>query len=361
MYSQVRNVHGPITFHLLKKGEKKIYLFGDRHYKDPAKCPSSQNIVSLLNDIKEKHNFFVEGNCREVRDFELTNYICEILKNVKPFNTRNIFYSDRRYTHLDYIMNVKKILESFSVNNYIIFIISFYSYKYEANEEEENEEKANEEKANEDIAFFESLIRLKKTTEYKVKTILTNFNEGIKLADVENILNILQKLNKEEYNQLCNYGRYTIGNFQQSKFETIMMMAENIFNMIYKKNKNEGETLENFVERLRQQQLEKHNVNTTIQIPQKAKKFFQDDKTKEIFQKMDAEISSTAGVYMDVYLLASFLLSNINNNVVYAGDFHVKVYVDILKNLGFTKEFSYENNNQCTPLGNTKLPLFSFR
>ena len=346
MYSQVRNVHGPITFHLLKKGEKKIYLFGDRHYKDPAKCPSSQNIVSLLNDIKERHNLFIEGSCRKVSDYELTNYICEILNNVKSSETRNIFYSDRRYTHNLYIMVLMQILSNLIDNNYLIFLLAFHRYKYENEHEEQTEEG--------------------KTNEDEAKALLTDFDEGVKMADLEKIL-YDELINKDNdgFWQLKNYGTKITEIFPKDEFDNIMNLAENIFNMIYEQNKNKGETLENFVNRLKQQwevTNDLDTVNNNIEIPQQANiLIFQNDEKKKELRTMNAKIAYTAGAYMDIYLLASFLLSNINNNVVYAGDHHIRVYVRVLTNLGFTKEFSYENNNQCTPLGDTKLPLFSFR
>jgi len=342
---QVKNVHGPITFHLLTKGEKKIYLFGDRHYKDPAKCPSSQNIVSLLNDIKERHNLFIEGSCRKVSDNELTNYICEVLNNVKSSETRNIFYSDRRYTHNLYIMVLMQILSSLIDNNYLIFLLAFHRYKYENEYEEQTGGKTNEVEA---------------------KTLLTNFNKGVKLADLEKILyNELINKDNDGFWQLSNYGNEITEMFPEDEFDNIMNLVENIFNMIYKENKNKGETPENFVNRLKQKWEDTNDldtVNNNIKIPQEANRLiFQNDEKKKELSKMNAKIAYTAGAYMDIYLLAKFLLSDINNNVVYAGDHHIRVYVRVLTNLGFIEEFSYKNNNQCTPLGDTKLPLFSFR
>lgn len=356
---RVKNVHGPISFHLLKKGDKKLYLFGDRHYKHPGSCPSSQNIVSLLNDIKERHNLFVEGNCREIRNFELTNYICEILQKVKQSETRNIFYSDRRYSHIPFILNVMTMLDSLVEKNMMIFLRSFYEYKYDLDEDDDEDDET-------------------KTNEYKTEAVLTDFREGSNLTDIDNILT---KLSKEDFNSfmlLNDYGVEMTENFNETEFKNIIKMAENIFDDIYKKNKIKDERIDDFVERLNNIWIKTKDlnfVNSRIKLSQTVNNYLQDDEINKKIIHTKVQIAQTAGIYMDIYLLANFLLSDINNNVVYAGDFHIRAYVHLLKQLGFTEEFSYkapkmvfeskkdyyQHHEQCTPLGNTKLPLFSFK
>ena len=337
----IKNIHGPISFHYMKKGDKKIYLFGDKHYKYPEFCHSSQNIVPLLNEIRENHNLFIEGECREPEDVDLTNYICEVIKNVKQTSTRKIFYSDKRYTHLSFIMRLRAMLVCIIDNNVKGFMITNYYV------EEELE---------------------------KIKDCLENYDKGLQMTEVNLLLNKLkdEKI-KEEYPQaysiLYQYGKDLLSRIDIEKFNFIIKNSRVAFKKILKNNKRKNETVNNFIESL--------NTNRQINVPVDVQNFLNREDFIYSCIELSPQIALGTGAYMDIYIISHFLLSDIKNNVVYAGDTHVKYYIEILTKLGFELIFSYksiptvhknimfpeqeniQHNDQCVPIGNTKLPLFS--
>ena len=92
-------------------------------------------------------------------------------------------------------------------------------------------------------------------------------------------------------------------------------------------------------------------------------------KFKYMFGGLDVAVSEDISFYYVIdnnyyYVrnLKDFLEYNIDNNncnIIYAGEFHIENYVNILTHAGFTQKYAVAHLNQCLPIGDITLPLFS--
>lgn len=336
--SEIKNIQGPISFRYLTDGKQNIYLFGDKHIRSAKECPESQNIVDVLKSITQPYDFYVEGAPDHAHeDIELTNYLRDVLKLVHSNNVINVKYSDVRHIHFDYylkgISGVFGILSNCSkdyangvmtdelFNTYINQLVNSLEIYYKYQDETNN------------IIFEPSWTFKQMDIVDDFKSFSSSSAENMNKAEflLDGFFNKLRKL---------EYDEDFINNFDE-----IMNKLGPLF---FFRNKR-GEIKP-------RKPSEEIAVNFIILVKPKQNGSFDVHKK---YDQMSAAIAHIGGLYMDFYLLLNFLKNNNTNNVIYAGEWHIVNYTRFFDAIGFDTKYAKADIEQCVPIGDNKLPLFS--
>jgi len=336
--SQIKNIQGPVSFRYLTNGTQNIYLFGDMHIRSNKECPDSQNIVDVLKSVTQAYDLYVEGAPNHAHDdFELTNYLRDVLKLVNSNNVINVKYSDARHIFFDYflvgLLQVFGLLSEYyrdDVNitnqpvliSYINNIIDALKIYYEHQEETNN------------ISYDTAWTFKKMGIIEEFKTFSKSNPENSRNAQL--LVDNFFHANRADY--FNEKGELLI---QDDMNEVLNLLGP----LFFTRNKR-GEL-----------KTKKESAQNMIIFWRFMKSKIQ--KNNNIFEKIHTTLAQLSGLYMDFYLLFNFLRNNNTNNVIYAGEWHILNYVTFFKGIGFSEIYSTADINQCVSIGDNPLPLFT--
>ncbi len=308
----------------LKKNKKRIYLFGDEHYSTDGTCnKNSVDIIDFLDNIFKNNskNSNKNNNSKKNKNSNNNNQ-----KNKIDFYLESQYSDIEKYTKekkLSFLNNIKyKIFGDLS-HSYLLRIINYYKLKG-CFMKKEKVCRNNYPNVNFHSADFRRSIKCKYTKMMEDYTnniflLLISLNYGI------NINNYASKLIKfDKYDKVKKYImlslKYKVIQEQVKKCDKKFQSLINKY--IKKQFKNYDLIYKNIYN---------ENINAIIKGIKNKKKIFSISEMSFLIQSILGMVISMNSIVMDIYLLSKMFKEDKNLIFVYAGNAHIKNYVEFLQ------------------------------
>lgn len=308
-------ISGPVSMYYLKKNKKRIYLFGDEHYSTDGTCnKNSVDIIDFLDKIFKNNN---NNNKNQNKQNQ---------KNKIDFYLESQYSDLEKYTKekkMSFLNNIKyKVFGDLS-HSYLLKIINYYKLKG-CFMKKEKVCRNNYPNVNFHSADFRRSVKCKYTKMMEDYTnniffLLISLNYG---SQINNFVSKLIKFDKYE-----KVKKYIILSLKCNTIKTQLKKCDNKFQSLI--NKYIKTKFKNYD--LVYKNIYNENINAIIKGIKNKKKMFSISEMSFSIQSILGMVISMNSIVMDIYLLSKMFKEDKNLIFVYAGNAHIKNYVEFLQ------------------------------
>jgi hypothetical protein len=307
-------ISGPVSMYYLKKNKKRIYLFGDEHYSTDGVCnKKSVDIIYFLDKIFKNKEINKQNNNKNNKnkiDFYLESQYSDLEKYTKE-------------KKMSFLNNIKyKVFGDLS-HSYLLKIINYYKLKG-CFMKKEKVCRNNYPNVNFHSADFRRSVKCKYTKMMEDYTnniffLLISLNYG---SQINNFVSKLIKFDKYE-----KVKKYIILSLKCNTIKTQLKKCDNKFQSLI--NKYIKTQFKNYD--LVYKNIYNENINAIIKGIKNKKKMFSISEMSFSIQSILGMVISMNSIVMDIYLLSKMFKEDKNLIFVYAGNAHIKNYVEFLQ------------------------------